>query len=94
MCEPGLEWLLTDLSTELEVGHDDGHLGAGDDEDDKDEEEEAKEVVELILPDGSQDEEQLHKHRSEWEDTCYHRPGERESVWEREREIFYHKSKI
>lgn len=40
------------LSTELEVDHHDGHLGAGDDEDHKHQEEEAKQVVELILPDG------------------------------------------
>ena len=42
---------VTHLSTELEVGHHDGDLGAGDDEDDEDKEEEAKQVVELILPD-------------------------------------------
>ena len=31
-----------------------------------------KEVVELVLPDGRQDEEQLNKHSSKREDACYH----------------------
>lgn len=39
------------LSTQLEVCHDDGHLGAGDDEDHKHKKEETKQVVELVLPD-------------------------------------------
>ena len=39
-----------DLSTELKVCHHYGNLGAGDDE-------ESKQVIELVLPDGSQDEE-------------------------------------
>ena len=67
-----VQQLNSDLSAELKVGHHYGNLGAGDDEDDKDEEEEAKEVVELVLPDGRQDEEQLNKHSSKWEDACYH----------------------
>ena len=41
----------TDLSTELEVRHDDGNLWARDDDDDEDDEEESKQVVVLVLPD-------------------------------------------
>ena len=67
-----VQQLNSDLSAELKVGHHYGNLGAGDDEDDKDEEEEAKEVVELVLPDGRQDEEQLNKHSSKREDARYH----------------------
>ena len=67
-----VQQLNSDLSAELKVGHHYGNLRAGDDEDDKDEEEEAKEVVELVLPDGRQDEEQLNKHSSKREDACYH----------------------
>ena len=51
-----VQQLNSDLSAELKVGHHYGNLRAGDDEDDKDEEEEAKEVVELVFPDGRQDE--------------------------------------
>ena len=39
------------LGAQLEVAHDHGDLGAGDDEDDEDEEEEAEDVVELVEPD-------------------------------------------
>ena len=39
------------LPTQLEVGHDYGHLRAGNDQDDEDEEEEPKQVVELVFPD-------------------------------------------
>lgn len=60
----------TYLSTQLEVGHHYGNLRACDDEDDKDEKQEAKEIVELVLPNGRQDEEQLHKDSSKWENTC------------------------
>ena len=67
-----VQQLNSDLSAELKVGHHYGNLRAGNDEDDKDEEEEAKEVVELVLPDGRQDEEQLNKHSSKREDACYH----------------------
>ena len=41
--------------TQLEVSHDDSHLGAGNNEDDEDQEEETKEVVKLILPDSLHD---------------------------------------
>ena len=82
------------LSTELEVRHHYGNLGAGDDEDDEHEEEEAKQVVELVLPDGGQNEEQLNKDGTEWKNAGYQGAGgkERESVsgivreTERERE--------
>ena len=72
----------TYLSTELEVCHHYGNLGAGDDEDDEHEEEEAKQVVELVLPDGSQDEEQLNKDGTKWKNTGYQGAGgkEREGV--------------
>ena len=39
------------LSTKLEVHHDDGDLGAGDDEDDEHQEQETKQIVILVLPD-------------------------------------------
>jgi len=42
---------MTDLSAELEVGHDDGNLRARDDDDDEDDEEKSKQVVVLVLPD-------------------------------------------
>lgn len=59
------------LRAQLEVAHDDGDLGAGDDEDDKDEEQEAEHVVELVLPDRGEDEEQLDKHCSEGKDSSH-----------------------
>ena len=43
--------LVTNLSTELEVCHDDGNLRTWDDDDDEDDEEKSKQVVELVLPD-------------------------------------------
>ena len=46
---------------ELKINHDDWNLGAGHNKDDKYEEEEPKEVIELILVDGAEDEEQLNE---------------------------------
>lgn len=40
------------LPTQLEVGHDNGHLRAGYDQDHKHQEQETKQVVELVLPNG------------------------------------------
>ena len=60
-----------DLSTELKVCHHYGNLGAGDDENDKHEEQESKQVIELVLPDCCQDEEQLNKHSTKWQNTSY-----------------------
>ena len=42
------------LGAQLEVAHDDGDLGAGDDEDDEDQHEEAEDVVVLGEPDGGE----------------------------------------
>lgn len=52
------------LSTQLEVDHYNWDLWAGDDEDDKHQEEETKQIVVLVLPDCSEDEEELNKHSS------------------------------
>jgi len=44
----------THLSTQLEVGHYNGHLRTGDDEYQEHKKQESKEVIELVLPDGLQ----------------------------------------
>jgi len=56
------------LTAELEVAEHDRDLSAGDDEDDKHQEEEAKNVVELVQPDGGEDEEELDENRAERQD--------------------------
>ena len=55
----------THLSAQLEVDHKHRYLGARYHEDEKDDEEETKEVVDLVLPDGREDEEKLDEHCSE-----------------------------
>ena len=49
----------THLPTELEVGHDNGHFRAGDDEDHKHQKQEAEQVVELVLPYGLDDDDDV-----------------------------------
>jgi len=49
------------FSTELEIDHHYGNLWAGDDQDDEHQEQEPKQVVELALIDGGEDEEQLNE---------------------------------
>jgi len=41
----------TDLTTQLEIRHDDGDLRTRDDDDDEDDKQESEQVVELMLPD-------------------------------------------
>ena len=76
----------THLPTELEVGHHYGNLRACDEEDNKDEEEETEQVVKLVLPNGTQDEKQLHKHSTKRKDTGNERAEERRREGGRERE--------
>ncbi len=52
------------LAAQLEVAHDHGDLGTGHEQNDKHNEEEAKQIVELVQPDGGQNEEQLDEDRS------------------------------
>ena len=49
------------LSTQLKVDHNDGDLGAGDDEDDEDQKQEPEEIVELILVDSREYEEEFNE---------------------------------
>mmetsp|Transcript_17586 Transcript_17586/g.51086 ORF Transcript_17586/g.51086 Transcript_17586/m.51086 type:complete len:325 (+) Transcript_17586:762-1736(+) len=63
------------LRAELEVAHDDGDLRAGDHQDHEHEEEEAEDVVELVEPDGGEDEEELDEDRAEGEHAA-HNDGE------------------
>ena len=60
------------LGAELEVAHDDGDLGARDDEDQEDEHEEAEDVVELVEPDRREDGEELDERQHAADD---HREG-------------------
>lgn len=55
-CQPVLVCGHTYLCTELEVHHDDADLRTGHHQDDEDQKQEAKQVVELVLPDGLQEE--------------------------------------
>mmetsp|Transcript_17587 Transcript_17587/g.51091 ORF Transcript_17587/g.51091 Transcript_17587/m.51091 type:complete len:496 (+) Transcript_17587:327-1814(+) len=59
------------LGAELEVAHDDGDLRAGDHQDHEHEEEEAEDVVELVEPDGGEDEEELDEDRAEGQDAAH-----------------------
>ena len=59
------------FAAQLEVAHDNGDLRAGDQQDDEHQEEEAEHVVELMLPDGREDEEQLNEHRAEGQNTSH-----------------------
>ena len=59
------------LSTKLEVDHNDGNLRTGNDENDENEEEKAEQIVELVLPNGCEDEEQLDEHSSKRKDSSH-----------------------
>ena len=50
----------------------DGDLGAGHDEHQEDQKKESKHVVELILPDGCHDEDELDENGAERQDPCQH----------------------
>lgn len=50
------------LIAQLEVGHHDGDLGAGDEEDDQDKGQEAKEVVEAVQPERRDNEKHFHEY--------------------------------
>jgi hypothetical protein len=52
------------LTAQLEVAEHDGDLGARDDEDGKHEREETEDVIELMQPHGSENEEQLDEYRT------------------------------
>ena len=71
----------THLSAKLEVGEHDADLAAADGQDDVHQEQEAEHVVELVLPDGREDEEELDKHGSERQHT-----GQQRAAGERERD--------
>jgi hypothetical protein len=60
------------LSTQMEITHQDRHLGTGQDQYAKDQEKEPKDVVDLVEPDRVQDEIQLDKDRAKGQDTAYH----------------------
>mmetsp|Transcript_25352 Transcript_25352/g.62374 ORF Transcript_25352/g.62374 Transcript_25352/m.62374 type:complete len:214 (+) Transcript_25352:268-909(+) len=60
------------LRTQLEVAHNHGDLRARDDEDCEDKHHETEEVVEAVLPDGAEDEEQLHKDYAKRQHTPHH----------------------
>mmetsp|Transcript_27966 Transcript_27966/g.65311 ORF Transcript_27966/g.65311 Transcript_27966/m.65311 type:complete len:466 (-) Transcript_27966:756-2153(-) len=64
------------LRAQLEVAHDHRDLGARDDEDDEDEQQEAEDVVELVQPDGREDEEELYEDGAEGQHASHrHREG-------------------
>lgn len=56
----------------MEVAKKNGRLGAGDDKNQKDEEEKSEHVVHLTGPDRVQNEEELNKDASEWQNTTHH----------------------
>lgn len=64
------------FAAKLKVDHDDGDLRTGDDQDDEDEEEKSEQVVELILPNGREDEKQLDEHGAERKDSGHQRAAE------------------
>ena len=64
----------------MEVAEENCGLGAGDDQDDEHEEEEAEQVVELVLPDGGEDEEELDEHGAERQDACHQHAEHRVQV--------------
>jgi len=59
------------LTTQLEVAHDDGDFGTGQDQDDEDDEQESKDVIELVTPNGRQDEEELDEYGTKGQDTSH-----------------------
>jgi len=59
------------LATKLEVAHDDGDLGASQDQNDEDNGQKSKNVVELMQPNGGQDEEQFDEDGSEGKDSSH-----------------------
>mmetsp|Transcript_10320 Transcript_10320/g.28390 ORF Transcript_10320/g.28390 Transcript_10320/m.28390 type:complete len:309 (+) Transcript_10320:272-1198(+) len=64
------------LVAELEVGEEEGDLGARDDEDDEDDEQEPEDVVVVLIPDGGHDKVELDEAGAEGEDAADHH-GER-----------------
>mmetsp|Transcript_43498 Transcript_43498/g.136440 ORF Transcript_43498/g.136440 Transcript_43498/m.136440 type:complete len:396 (+) Transcript_43498:719-1906(+) len=67
------------LGAELEVAHDDAHLGAGGREDEHDHEEEAEDVIDLVLPERRHDEGELDADGAEAEEAA-HEDGEARAV--------------
>mmetsp|Transcript_58539 Transcript_58539/g.137520 ORF Transcript_58539/g.137520 Transcript_58539/m.137520 type:complete len:343 (+) Transcript_58539:42-1070(+) len=65
------------LGAKLEVAHDDGDLGARDDEDQEHEAHEAEQVVEAVLPYRAEDEEELDKDDAKGEHARHHHRGQR-----------------
>lgn len=68
------------LGAEVEIGQEDGGLGAGHDQDDEDEEEKAEHVVGLMRPDAVQNEEKLDEDAAEGQDAAHHDAGQRPRV--------------
>ena len=56
----------TDLSTQLEISHDDRNLRTWDDDDDEDNEEESKQVVVVIFPDRLSTDTHTYKTNNQW----------------------------
>lgn len=66
-----LQW--TYLSTKLEIHHHNRDLRTRHDKDQIHKEQESKEVVELVFPNGSEDEEQLYEHGSKGQNASHQR---------------------
>lgn len=67
-CDKGPPPMVEVLPAEREIGHNDRHLCTGDGENGKDSDHKAKEVENLILPDGVECEDKLHKDNTEGKD--------------------------
>jgi len=63
------------LTAQLEVTHDNGYLCTRQYEDDKYNQQEAEQIIELVQPDGGEDEKQLDEDGPKWEDSA-HQYGE------------------
>jgi len=57
------------LSAQLKVNHNDGNLRTRNDKNDEDEEKKTEQVVELVFPNGCENEEQLDEHGSKRKDS-------------------------
>jgi hypothetical protein len=64
----------------LKVGHDNSDLGARDDENDKHDKEKRKDVVELMAPDGGEDEEELDEHGAERQHAAHQHREQRRQI--------------
>jgi len=79
-CEEGTPPPMVIFGTQVEIAHQDRHLGARQDQDAKHQEQEAKHIVDLVEPDRVQDEIELNEDRAKGQDTTDHHGGDRSQV--------------